>query len=423
MTKPSSPKRRKVNKEGCYKPNHPFSIGSSLIFHTRYVELDEQVRAIDAEHVHVVEQLSRGRGISLCDLQKYKILSPSDFEDPKNGWYEAPIIVPINRDRFSLIHETTKRFAECRGTIVLRWRSRHSHFRQKPPDIYLQELFEDPCFYEYFVIGAKASFHSTINRKLGLVNALPVILHSLTMQNDADLHFLKNAILDTPVGEICTIPKPLSINVAIDVSNFTPDQLDILKRNSIHAEDPNERNIRIFTGRLNGLNNPTAAPFQQTFPQLLYSDSDDDEEPYNEVSNNPEVEYLIIPIMEGGSKRRERVQVNGRRGRFNPCRVTIKQHFPIDLGFVITVNRSQGQTLGKVILAISQRSCKQCNFKYAGIYVAFSRVKQREDIRLLLVGNTQAEKWGSVTYIQNLRPGPSFFLLFAGFPKEGRMVG
>jgi hypothetical protein len=121
MSNLSSPKQRKVNKEGCYKRNHPFSIGSSLIFHTRYVELDEQVRAIDAEHVRVVEQLSRGHGISLSDLQKYKILSPSDFDDLKDGWYEAPIIVPINRDRFSLIHETTKQFAECCGTIVLRW--------------------------------------------------------------------------------------------------------------------------------------------------------------------------------------------------------------------------------------------------------------------------------------------------------------
>jgi hypothetical protein len=161
-------------------------------------------------------------------------------------------------------------------------------------------------------------------------------------------------------------------------------------------------------------------PQEETFSQLLYSDSDEDEEPCNEVSNSPEVQYVIIPIMEGGSKRRERVQVNGRRGRFNPCRVTIKQHFPIDLGFVITVNRSQGQTLGKVILAISQCSCKQCNFKYAGIYVAFSRVKQRDDIRLLLVGNTQAEKWGSVTYIQNLRPGPSFFSVIRGFSKRGK---
>jgi hypothetical protein len=167
--------------------------------------------------------------------------------------------------------------------------------------MYLQEVFEDPCFYEYFVIGAKASFHLTINRKLGLVNALPVILHSLTMQNDADLYFLKNAILDTPIGEICTIPKPLSINVCVDVSHFTPDQLDILQRNSVHAEDPDEQNIRIFT----------AVPQEETFSQLLYSDSDEDEEPYDEVSNSPEVQYVIIPIMEGGSKRRERVQVNG----------------------------------------------------------------------------------------------------------------
>jgi hypothetical protein len=93
--------------------------------------------------------------------------------------------------------------------------------------------------------------------------------------------------------------------------------------------------------------------------------------------------------------------------------VNIKQYFPIDLNFVITVNRSQGQTLDKVILAISMLEgvgCR-CNFQYAGLYVAFSRVKNTDVIRLLLTGTMEAKKWESVAYIGHLRPGPLYFLI------------
>ena len=116
-----SAKRRKTKDKDCYKENHPFSIGSSLIFHTRYVELDEQVRAEDKEHAKIVEQLAKGKGISLSALQTYNLLSQTDYEDADSPWFEAPIIVPINRDRFSLIHEISKRFAYSCSTVVLHW--------------------------------------------------------------------------------------------------------------------------------------------------------------------------------------------------------------------------------------------------------------------------------------------------------------
>jgi hypothetical protein len=87
-----------------YAANHPYSIGSSLIFHTRYVNLTEQVRATDADHAAVVEKLARGEGISFEALKTYTVLSSEDYADPESPWYEAPLVVTTNRDRFSLIH-------------------------------------------------------------------------------------------------------------------------------------------------------------------------------------------------------------------------------------------------------------------------------------------------------------------------------
>ena len=73
---------------------------------------------------------------------------------------------------------------------------------------------------------------------------------------------------------------------------------------------------------------------------------------------------------------RERIQGYGTKC-CNPLYVTLQQRFPIDSDFAITVNRSQGQTLDHVILTISKREVPACNFRYNGIYVAFSRVREK----------------------------------------------
>ena len=65
-----------------------------------------------------------------------------------------------------------------------------------------------------------------------------------------------------------------------------------------------------------------------------------------------------------------------------PCRVKIKMAFPIRPGFAITVDKAQGQTLDRVVVALSCREHQISNFTYACVYVAMSRV--RESKRILL---------------------------------------
>jgi hypothetical protein len=220
-----------------YSGNHPNSIGSSLVFDTRYVKLDEQVRATDPGHAAVVEKLARGEGISLESLKTYKVLSSKDYADPESPWYEAPIVVTINRDRFSLVHVSAVRFARSRGTVVLRWKSLHSLFRQRPADEHMEEMYKDPCFYEYFVAGAGCCLHATVNRELGLVNSLPLVMHSLTMHNPDDHRELKEALANTEPGGVATIPAPLSINVEVSTEFFTKEQVAILMTNRILSHD------------------------------------------------------------------------------------------------------------------------------------------------------------------------------------------
>jgi len=58
----------------------------------------------------------------------------------------------------------------------------------------------------------------------------------------------------------------------------------------------------------------------------------------------------------------------------------------------MTANRSQGQTLEKVILALSYHEATGFSPTYQAVYVEMSRVHKNNDIQLLLTGKTEHEK-------------------------------
>jgi hypothetical protein len=127
---------------------------------------------------------------------------------------------------------------------------------------------------------------------------------------------------------------------------------------------------------------------------------------------------VVVPILRCLSRIRKEIPGYGTK-HCRPFKVTLQQRFPIDSDFAITVNRSQGQTLDNVILAISQREAQGCNFRYNGIYVAFSRVREMKSIRLLLVGDTIPQKWMSVACIPNLKPDPFCRAVLSGWSNLG----
>jgi hypothetical protein len=127
---------------------------------------------------------------------------------------------------------------------------------------------------------------------------------------------------------------------------------------------------------------------------------------------------VVIPILGGGGRETERVVVHGRTN-FGCSRIRIKQHFPLELAFAITVNKSQGRTIGYVIIALSKNPAQGCNMGLPELYVALSRVRVRGNIRLLLNGATIAQKRFSLAYINLLRPDITVDCFFAGFQNDG----
>ena len=88
--------------------------------------------------------------------------------------------------------------------------------------------------------------------------------------------------------------------------------------------------------------------------------------------------------------------------------------------FAATVHKAQGRTIEHVILALSQRGAAQCDMSYEAIYVALSRVKTRESIRLLLCQQVQ---WESLSYITKLEPDQFVKDFFSGFVETGHKDG
>lgn len=74
-------------------------------------------------------------------------------------------------------------------------------------------------------------------------------------------------------------------------------------------------------------------------------------------------------------------------------------------------------TLDRVILALGYRGKRSIsNLNYDSLYVCFSRVKSKEDIRILI---PKGADWSCLNYIHTLKPEPSVDAYFEGYDKEG----
>ena len=143
----------------------------------------------------------------------------------------------------------------------------------------------------------------------------------------------------------------------------------------------------------------------------LDNDSTESEEA---TENKP----FIIPITASKGHEKDKVPVY-RSCNFQLSQVTIHPNFPFQLNFVMTANRAQGQTLEKIFPALSYREGTSFNPTFQAVYVEMSRVHEDDNMRLLLTGETEAQKWMSLDYISTLKPPAASFALRAGFQHNG----
>ncbi len=79
--------------------------------------------------------------------------------------------------------------------------------------------------------------------------------------------------------------------------------------------------------------------------------------------------------------------------------VPIGDHFPIELGFCITIPKAQGCTIHKLIASLSEHPCPFLRFHYEQIYTLLSRITGHNDLQLLL----QMSNTSTLQYISKLK--------------------
>ena len=109
----------------------------------------------------------------------------------------------------------------------------------------------------------------------------------------------------------------------------------------------------------------------------------------DKVVNNKEIDWssmslckssVVITVQpsKGGQKRISKtLPIPKPTMLCHDSRVTITQHFPLQPGFAITIDKAQGQTLDRVIVALSKRHYELVCPKYADVYVAISSQGER----------------------------------------------
>ena len=246
---------------------------------------------------------------------------------------------------------------------MIRWPVRVKIWKGKPTNNATLRQ-HDPIFWQYFVFGAPAYCTYNINVDKNIANGTEMICHSITPY---DIH-QKNQIIRffsmSSYGDILSLDtSPQSVNFEIPGSNLNPQLLEAAI--TFHPETGNIIIPIIFDKK--------------------------------NVSND----WFIV---RGGSPY-----------KCMPSKVYIQSHFPFDLGFSMTIHKAQGRTLKKVILSISEHPNYICRLSWSAIYVALSRIKDRNDIRFLIKKLNGQLQYNTLEYVTVLHRKKDVALYFAGF--------
>ena len=335
--------------------------------------LTEQHRSDDGDHNVIVKKLSNGQSLTVTEILTYDHLSYNDIQQSPDEWKYAPVVVTTNIERLTISRHKAIQWAKDNKTHVYKWRNKLGREENRPCQLDMQNGIENenPFFWQYWVKDAVCYLSSNINGELALVNGSPMRCHSLifTTPEEYDLATALHATL--PFGSEIEINQPIAVNMAISesldgkpVSSKRKAQLHQLKKFSILPSD--QEIVISLTVKMN--RNKTKY------------------KKYSYATNN-----LIFPI----------------------ATACVVEPFPFDLGFAVTVHKAQGRTLYRVVLDLTFHPNIDSRVNFAQLFVAISRVKSKQHLRLLPRHNFNPTK--AYHYIQSLKPAHSTFAFYNGY--------
>jgi hypothetical protein len=259
-------------------------------------------------------KMSAGSKITPYDLKIYKTLSKEDLIDLEKFLF-GTIIVTGNYERQEINAFMATLWAKHFNTHVVRWKRKIKYDRwsgRPHSDESLQEAEKQACFYEYFVPHCPAYLTYNLNLLNELANGTLVSEHSLAFDNSKEKVYLDEMVESTPIGGMIDLPSPpTAINVEI-FPDFPNDSLNILLKK------------------------------QAKRAKWKHGSVTDDG-------------TIVIPIdPKAGKYHNESIRGSTFPFYYNASKVPMSDHFPIELGFCITVPKAQGRTIHYISASLSE---------------------------------------------------------------------
>ena len=242
----------------------------------------------------------------------------------------------------------------------------------------------EPCFWEYYVEGALGYMNKNVNIDVRLANGTMIRYHSISLGSDkAEKDVMEQAGKVGPGGVITLKDPPEMINVEV-----FPD---------VDGDDEVTRELNRRLRR------------EWSHGRIQPGDGAGEEEGHGRV---------VIPVGPESQIQQKLEYVRGFGSRSSNCgpsrpsTATLKDRFPLELGFAMTVHKAQGRTIRRLILSLSEHPCSVLRLSWEALYVALSRVRRKDDIRILL---KKDEGRGALAYVSNLKKDRYVGYYFGGF--------
>ena len=288
----------------------PTQLGGYLFSKFRYIKLTHQHRSDDPKHKAVLNKMSETGIVTVKDLKNYKKLSSEDLAS--DDFRFATIIVTGNLERRQINARQSERWARFHGVNTIRWprKRKEETWKGKPKSFEgTTRAYQNSCFWEFFVPEAKGYLNTYgINADEGLANGTEIKYHSLSFEDrDQDRHFRKTVETSKP-GDTITIdfpPKAINVELFADFEGDT---------SAVKAEKVAARKKWLRDGKCSIV----------------------------------DTGRVVIPIslLDGSQIKYNKTYVSGGcthqlQSRFGASQIEMKDHFPIEPAFSITVDKAQ----------------------------------------------------------------------------------
>ena len=370
-----------------FKPNSLAFKGCALLQTFARFLLKEQQRSDDPVHANIVKKLSKGQSIDLEDIMKYQNLTEEDILKYPQDWKYAPTLVATNLERVNITRMKAQMFAKENSTYVLKWKCKLGKQQNTPPNQQMEQCMrKNAFFYQYWVPGAQCNLSYNVNGELALVNGAPMVTHSLSFSNqEAFNHILDVIEGENPpeFGSEIEIDPPLAVNMVVSqsldnkpVSRKRQKQLEQLKKFSILPNQDDEIDVVI------SITESMATGAKNKFHKFAY-----------------QTQNILHPV----------------------ATAEVCDIFPFDLAFSMTIHKAQGRTIERVVLDLTSHPYNVCQLEFASIFVAMSRVKKMDHIRLIThqQQGVEFDPQEAYSYITELKPSKDVMAFYHGYENQG----